>query len=50
MDQKDIAEVVYALRITLKKLTSEDFNAKTVMEVTEDIEHIIGFMEDRVED
>ena len=47
MDQKDIAEVVRALRETRVKLVCEDFDGKTVMEVIEDIEHIIDFLEDR---
>lgn len=50
MDQKDISEVVTALRETHKKLTDYDFNAKTVTEVTEDIEHIIDFLETNIED
>lgn len=47
MDEKDIAEVVIALRETHKKLTSEDFDGQTVNEVIEDIEHILDFIGDR---
>ena len=50
MDQKDIAEVVMALRETYKKLINEDFDGQTVNEVIEDIEHIILFLEGYIED
>ena len=49
MNKVDMTTLLWALRETHKKLMTEGFDGKTVMEVIDDIEHIILFLEDRVE-
>ena len=50
MDQKDTAEVVIALRETLKKLDAYEFTSAMLNEAIEDIEGIIDFLENHIED
>ena len=54
MDQKDIAEVIWALHALRNKISPwmkrDDKWVAPLAEATEDIEHIIDFLEPHIED
>lgn len=49
MDNKDLAAVLWALRLMQTKLEHEAFDGKSLIEVQDDLEHLIKHIEEHFE-